>query len=106
MRTMAPRGRLKARIVARLSATPLPHPCLTEILRHREVDRPVRTLALALTRVELECRHATWRALEYAYVCLGCPGYRAVSIGPSQIRWSHLLSAHDSICQCSIRARP
>jgi hypothetical protein len=99
------RKHLKSRIVARLSANPLGHPVLAAIAREEQSDLRVKLLALAVTRVELECRQKFRRMLEYAYVAVGAPHCHRVTIGPSQLRWSTLVAAHEYCCHCGIRRR-
>jgi len=101
----APRAAIPRRVAIRLAAAPFGHPVLRALARVGEYPRPVRALALAITRAELACRPAWRRVLEYAYVWLQVPGYPRVTVGPMQIRLATLHQLHEAAPCCASVSR-
>jgi hypothetical protein len=64
----------------------------------------VRSIALAITRVELANRTRPERVIEYAYVALRLPRWRGVTVGAIQFKAVGLLSSA-AFCSCSSRRK-
>lgn len=99
---MLSRTRLAARIRAKLSPELGRSGVERAILRLSRYAPEERALALAITRVELANRTASWRIVEYTYLLLRLPGWRQVTAGSIQLNGAALLSAVPC-CKCAQR---